>query len=176
MPLPPEHLLDELATGYVQAVAAMAGAIIAVSRLDYGVDGTLNHIVRAKKDRSPGYKFIPEGFSVEFQLKGTTAATIRKEHVEYDLNVRNYDLIVNRSSMATPLYLFLVCFGSEADKWVAIEPEQLILKASAYWWRQSAAPTSNSSTIRIEIPVMSRLTSNAIADMLIAAKSRFGLQ
>jgi hypothetical protein len=41
MPLPREHLLDELATAYVQAVAAVAGATIAVSN-DYGVDGTLN--------------------------------------------------------------------------------------------------------------------------------------
>jgi hypothetical protein len=32
MPLPREHLLDELATAYVQAVAAVAGATIAGSR------------------------------------------------------------------------------------------------------------------------------------------------
>jgi len=41
MPLPREHLLDELATAYVQVVAAVAGATIAVCRQDYEVDGTL---------------------------------------------------------------------------------------------------------------------------------------
>jgi len=46
MPLPREHLLDELATAYVQAVAAMAGATIAVSRRDYGVDGVVKDISR----------------------------------------------------------------------------------------------------------------------------------
>jgi len=41
MPLPREHLLDELATAYVQALVAVAGVTISVSRLDYGVDGTI---------------------------------------------------------------------------------------------------------------------------------------
>jgi len=40
MPLPREHLLDELATAYVQTIAAVAGATIAVGRRDYGVDGS----------------------------------------------------------------------------------------------------------------------------------------
>jgi hypothetical protein len=175
MPLPREHLIDELATAYVQAVAAVAGATIAVGR-DYGVDGTLNHIVRAKKDGAEGYKFIPDGFSVEYQLKGTTTAAVREDYVEYDLNARAYDLIVGRSPVATPLYLFLVCFGPDAEHWIGIQPEQLILRASAYWWKPSAAPTRNISTVRIAIPVMGRLTSDAIADMLEASKARFGLQ
>jgi hypothetical protein len=49
MALPPEHLLDELATAYVQAIVSAAGATIAVSRLDYGVDGTLK--ARSTTDR-----------------------------------------------------------------------------------------------------------------------------
>ena len=175
MPLPRDHLLDELATAYVQAVAAAAGATIAVSRLDYGVVGTLNRVVRVKKDSSRGDKFIPEGFSVEFQLKGTTVTTIQRDYVLYDLNVRNYDLIVGRSAVATPLYLFLVCFDSEAENWIAIQKKELILRASAYWWKQSAVPTGNLSTVRIEIPVACRLTSNAIEEMLEASRNRFGL-
>src|SRR3972149_12331605 len=103
MALPREHLLDELATAYVQAVAAVAGATIAVSRLDYGVDGTLKHIVKSEEDR-----FIESGFPADFQLKGTTSSEIRGGHISYDLKVRNYDLIVTRQQIATPYYLFLV--------------------------------------------------------------------
>src|SRR5215211_7931808 len=169
MPLPREHLLGELATAYVQVVAAAGGATIAVSRRDYGVDGTLNEIVRAKRRESPEYKFVPEGFAVEFQLKGTTGAAISNEHVSYDLNVRNYDLIVGRSPMATPLYLFLVCFGPDVDDWIAVERDQLILRASAYWWTQSAVPTENVSTVRVQILLVNRLTSAAIGDMFEAS-------
>jgi hypothetical protein len=101
MPLPREHLLDELATAYVQAIAAAGGAVISIGRRDYGVDGTVDRIVQAKRSTSPGHKFVPEGFAVEFQLKGTTVATVGLDHVGYDLDVRNYNLIVERSRVAT---------------------------------------------------------------------------
>jgi hypothetical protein len=98
MPLPREHLLDELATAYVQAVAAVAGATIAVSR-DYGVDATLSQIEPLRT--AEGTQFIPSGFPVDFQLKGTTVAVIREDRVQYDLKVRNYDLIVGRPALGT---------------------------------------------------------------------------
>jgi hypothetical protein len=63
MPLPREHLLDELATAYVQAMAAVAGATIAVSR-DYGIDGSLSQIEQLRTDR--GTRFVPSGFPVDF--------------------------------------------------------------------------------------------------------------
>src|ERR1700687_1343290 len=106
MPLPREHLLDELATAYIQAVAATGGATLSVTRRDYGVDGTLNHILKVKD------QFLPSGFPIEFQLKGTTVAKIGDAHVQFDLKVRNYDLVVTREPWAAPLYLFLVCFDS----------------------------------------------------------------
>jgi hypothetical protein len=124
MPLPPEHLLDELATAYVQAIAAVAGATIAVSRRDYGVDGTLKQIV------SVDGSFIESGFPVDFQLKGTTTASPRGARVPYDLKVRNYDLIVSRAPLGTPYYLYLVCFEGTSGEWFTLEPGELILRAS----------------------------------------------
>ena len=50
MPLPRERLLDELATAYVQAVAAVVSATIAISRQDYGVDGKLRHVLKTPGD------------------------------------------------------------------------------------------------------------------------------
>ena len=167
MPLPREHLLDELATAYVQAVAAVAGATIAVSKQDYGVDGTLKHIVKVARDR-----FVEAGFPVDFQLKGTTVASVREERVRYDLKVRNYDLIVSRSPAGTPYYLFLVCFNSSED-WFALSPSELILRASAFWWTEAGPGTSNSATVRIEVPLKNRLTPDAIEGMLLASKERF---
>ena len=175
MPLPREHLLDELATAYVQAVASAGGAVIAIGRRDYGVDGTMDRVVQTKRSTSPGRKFIPKGFAVEFQLKGTTLASVGAEHVVYDLDVRNYDLIVGRSRVATPLYLFLICFGPKTQDWISVENERLSLRASGYWWTQSGGSTENTSTVRIQIPVANRLTSRAIEDMLIASKNRFSL-
>jgi len=168
MPLPREHLLDELATAYVQGVAAAAGATIAVSRRDYGVDGTLKHIIKAGGDR-----FVESGFPVDFQLKGTTTATRTGSSITYDLKVRNYDLIVERGLLAAPYYLFLVCFPANADRWIVQTSEELILSASAYWWTDVAQPSSNTSTVRINIPAAQRLSAKSLEDILRVAKQRF---
>lgn len=168
MPLPREHLLDELATAYVQAVAAMGGATIAVSRKDYGVDGTLKHILKTTGDR-----FVESGFPVDFQLKGTTTAEINSGVVSYDLKVRNYDLIVERSVLAAPYYLFLVCFGKDVDRWIVQAPEELILSASAYWWTHTGERSRNSSSVRINVPTAQRLNVQSFESILQAAKVRF---
>ena len=112
MPLSHEHLLDELAIAYVQVVAAMAGATIAVSRSDYGVYGTFSYVVQAGEEGLQEYKLFRGGFAVEFQVKGTAAAIMNKDFVAYDLNVRNYDLIVTRSPILSPSLFVLVCFDS----------------------------------------------------------------
>jgi hypothetical protein len=168
--------LDELATAYIQAVVAAAGATMAVSRLDYGVDGTIREIVRATKKRSTQYKFIPSGFPVDFQLKGTSIAVAKDGYVTYDLKARNYDLIVGRPSQDTPLYLFLVCFHQEIDNWLAIDSEKLVLNASAYWWREGSGQTKNATTVRLHIPTTSLLTADAMLDLLDTSKRRLVLQ
>jgi hypothetical protein len=168
MPLPREHLLDELATAYVQVIAAAGGATIAISRRDYGVDGTLKHIVKA-----PGDRFAESGFPVDFQLKGATTATIDSTNIVYDLKVRNYDLIVERGISAAPYYLFLVCFDEDADRWIVQSSGQLILCASAYWWTHAGQRSGNSSSVRINIPAAQRLSVRSVSDILLAAKQRY---
>jgi hypothetical protein len=166
MPLPREHLIDELATAYIQTIAAAAGCTIAVSRRDYGVDGTLKHIVK------DGPRFIESGFPVDFQAKGTIIAPIVDDQLTYDLNVRNYNLIVTRSPNATPYYLFLVCFASEGD-WIVEESERLAFNASAYWWTVSGIRSDNITSVRIRIPRLNQLTSGAIEHMLAASREKF---
>jgi len=168
MPLPREHLLDELATAYLQAIAATAGATMAVSRLDYGVDGTLKQIVRTERDR-----YIESGFPVDFQLKGTTIAEFDEQYVRYDLKIRNHDLIVARDFAAVPYYLFLVCFSSSASDWLDEKFDGIFVRAIAFWWTEFAAPSGNKSSVRIHIPKQNRLTSEAIVGILEESKDRF---
>jgi len=167
MPLPREHLLDELATAYVQAVVAAAGATLAVSRRDYGVDGVVKDI---KAGGADGY--FETGFPIEFQLKGTAVAGATSGHMKHDLRVRNYNLIVSRSVHATPYYLFLVCFDQVAANWAVVEPQKLVLNAAAFWWRQFGTRTENTASVRIEVSEENRLTPAAIRAMLDASRAR----
>jgi hypothetical protein len=167
MPLPLTHLIDELATAYVQAIAAAAGATIAVGR-DYGVDGILKHIVKTDDE---GY--VESGHPVEFQLKGTTQVIDDGHVIKFDLRARNYNLIVRRSETETPCFLFLVRFGADSENWMTVEPERLILNASGFWWKHSGVRTTNTSSVRIEIPVGNHLTSVAMVEMLRDSRERF---
>jgi hypothetical protein len=169
MALPREHLLDELATAYLQVLAAAAGATIAVSRLDYGVDGTLKQIVWTE----PG-RYIESGFPVDFQLKGTTTAKFFEQYILFDLKARNHDLIASRESSAVPYYLFLICFSADPKDWFREELEGIFLRATAFWWTTFAAPSGNTSVVRIQIPMHNRLTAQSIDAILEASKDRFG--
>ena len=171
MALQREHLLDELATAYVQALVAVAGATAATFRRDYGVDGILSPIEPVRS--AQGMQFIPSGFPVDFQLKGTTVASIREERISYDLKVRNFDLIRSRHARGTPYYLFLVNFVSPSQDWFALKPNELILRASAFWWTEAGPRTTNASSVRISIPPENRLTPDAIEGILRASKERF---
>jgi hypothetical protein len=151
----------------VQIVAAAAGATIAVSRRDYGVDGIVTDINSGGAD---GY--FETGFPVEFQLKGTAVAGQTAGSFKYDLRARNYNLIVSRPARATPYYLFLVCFEQDVANWAVVEPQRLVLNASAFWWRQSGKRTENAASVRIEISDENRLTPGTIRSMLDASRAR----
>lgn len=170
MPLPPEHLLDRLATSYVSAVAATASANVNKGDLDYGVDGIVSRVVKAKRRNAPGHKYVSDGFIVEYQLKATTRAALRNDHVAYDLDSRAYDMIVTRPAGAVPLYLFLVCFGAEQDEWMHIDAQQLTLRASGFWWRIRAPATTNKKSVTIQVPRDNALSGSAIAALLQQAE------
>jgi len=118
MALPSTHLIDELATAYVQAMAAAAGCTIAVQRRDYGIDGTFRLI-------SSDDGFYETGYPVDFQLKATSNAAETDTEVVFDLKIANYNKIVTRPANAAPYYLLLVCFSGPAEEWCKISREQL---------------------------------------------------
>jgi len=167
MALPREHLLDELATAYVQAMAAAAGATVAISRRDYGIDGTLRRILRSRN------WYFDSGFPVDFQLKGTSTAAIESDHVAYDLKARNFDLIVGRPRMAIPYYLFLICFPRNEQNWIAVEDQRLLLGASAFWWTDSGFRSQNERSVRLRIPIGNRLTISAIRAIVSKPKTEY---
>jgi hypothetical protein len=119
--------------------------------------------------------YAESGFPVDFQLKGTTAAEFHADHIRYDLWVRNFNLIVTRPRTAIPYYLFLVCFSSQEEDWIAVEDERLVLGASAFWWTSLGARSQNAASVRLRIPIGNRLTSSAIDDIMTKARAEYRL-
>jgi len=123
--------------------------------------------------RSDNDRFNESGFAVDFQLKGTTVARVTKDFVTFDLNARNYDLIVTREGNASPYYLFIVCFPPDISQWVAADQDRLMLNASAFWWKHSAAPTTNVRSVRLAIPIKNRLTFAALETIFEVSAERY---
>lgn len=149
---------------------------MSVSRLDYGIDGTIRQIVRVTKKETGQQRFVPSGFPVDFQLKGTSTAVDEGAQVVYDLKARNFDQIVGRKPQEAPLYLFLICFSSKVDSWVTLDSKRLVLNASAFWWRERSNQTGNSSTVRLNIPAANRLNTDSMRRLLDSSRNRPGLQ
>lgn len=166
MSLPSTHLIDELATAYVQAVAAAAGSTIAVQRRDYGIDGTFRLI-------SSDDGFYETGYPVDFQLKATSNAAETNTEVVFDLKIANYNKIVTRPANAAPYYLLLVCFSGPEEEWCKISGERLCLSAKSYWWTGNEVSASNTSTKRLRIPQQQRFSIHAISNMLNEAEARY---
>jgi Domain of unknown function (DUF4365) len=167
MALPYTHLVDELATAYIQAVAATAGCTIAIQRKDYGIDGTLRYVTPSDDG------FHETGFPVDFQLKGTSIDEADGDEVVFDLKVANYNKIVARSPKSAPYYLLLICFPHGPVEWCRVSDEELVLAARAYWWTEVGARALLRSTKRIRIPNTQRLSNDAIVRMFATAEARY---
>jgi hypothetical protein len=168
MPLPYSHLIDKLATAFLQAMAATAGCTIAVQRRDYGIDGTFRYI-------APDSGHHETGFPVDFQLKATALGTFDKNDIVLDLKVANYNKIVTRPARAAPYYLILVCFPPKIQNWLRISDEELVLAARAYWWTGVGTNAQLQSTKRIRIPTIQRLNNDSISNMFAVAEARYQL-
>lgn len=58
--------------------------------LDYGFDGTFRSI------RTRGSRFVTQGLAVDFQLKASINYIIEAEYIVYDLDVKNYNDLIER--------------------------------------------------------------------------------
>jgi hypothetical protein len=75
--------------------------------------------------------------------------------------------------MGDAILSFLGMLCIRPATWIVLNAEALILNASAFWWTEGGARSANVATVRIEIPLANRLTSQVIEDMLTGAKKRF---
>ncbi len=80
--------------------------------LDYGFDGTVRSI------RARGSRLVTQGLAVDFQLKASINCLIESEYIIYDLDVKNYNDLIERrlSSNGIPCILLLKTLPASRDK------------------------------------------------------------
>ena len=147
---------DALAQLYVAAVAARAGYVI--SKKDFDRDG-IDITVEAGGNMRP---------KLDIQLKATVNLKQINGKTKYTFQCpkRNYELL--RPPTQTPRILVVLRLHKEPDKWLSLEPEEMILRHSAYWISLSGAPAIKvgQESKAVHLPVANRLNHTALQKLM----------
>ncbi len=142
--MPESFKAQALSGAYIRAIAANAGANIYKSEEDFGVDMSFCKIVHRHGRYTDAFSV-----AVPFQIKASKVWELRGDTVIYDLEVKNYNDLVN-SRIGV---LVLMCLPPTSDEWLRQDEECLCLHKCCYYWRPSdRAETLNTEKKRIYIP------------------------
>jgi hypothetical protein len=145
--LPQQSVEQLLSLAHIQAVAGQAGVSMSYFDLDYGFDGTFRSI------RARGSRLVTQGLAIDFQLKASVNVTIELEYIVYDLEVKNYNDLIERrlSNSGIPCILLLKALPASKDEWLTASEESLVLGGGCYWAYLDGELSTNSKTVRIRI-------------------------
>ena len=135
----PNFIQEQLSIAYVKAVIFRAG--FNLSRLvvdDHGIDGTIKSYTRGIN-------------RVDFQLKASYDYRLAQNHVVFDLNVRNYNVLAEAEGI--PAVLVLFAMPSDPALWLDQSEDKLQLRHCAYWLSlEGEQPSDNDWTKTVHIP------------------------
>lgn len=151
-----EHQKEWFSRAFLTAVAASAGFPVEITLNDlFGVDATVRDGVVA----------------VDWQLKGTASPDFTHTELRFDLDVRTYNLL--RVTRNTPAYLGVVVVPEDVEGWVHQSPRRLLLRHCGYWVRLTGMPpTTNTTKIRIHIPLDNILCAGDIPEIMADERGR----
>jgi hypothetical protein len=161
-----QHIEEDLSRAYVQAVAARAGANLAMKERshDYAIDGTFHQV-----------SFIHDGLresgcSLHFQLKASKNVKISGDHALFDLDVGTYNYLIARAGKKTAerAILIVLALPKRERDWFSLDEKSLILKKCCYWLELTGVLSLNKATRRVKLPRTHLLTPDAVLKMLDA--------
>jgi hypothetical protein len=113
---------------------------------------------------SPSSAGTTSASRLDMQVKAT-ASRLLGNQIAHDLDVKNYDEL--RVDQQVPRILVVVNLPKQHSHWCKCSDRQLVLRRCG-WWRTllGAPPTTNSSSVRIQIPRVNRLDPAAISAIM----------
>jgi len=72
---------------------------------------------------------------------------------------------VEEDDPPTIFILFHMLPDEEINNWLILNQEQLTLRRCCYWKYITGSPTTNTSRVRVEIPIDQRFTPEALIDL-----------
>ncbi len=148
----PNFVQEQLSLSYVRSVIYNAGFNLSRCEVDdHGIDGTIQSYSRGRN-------------RVDFQLKSTTQYGIRNGNVIYDLRNENYNQLIEAEGLPQILILYLM--PKNNNLWLWQDHHEMCLRKCAYWVSlMGNQPSSNSSTVRVEVPLANMFDRNGLQVM-----------
>lgn len=156
-----EQIKERISRHFVELLAARRGFKCTKPDPDNGVDLSISRALVQERDGKK--RWLDTGEYVEIQLKCTCEGQVqwREEDLKYDLESKTYNDLVDRQSSGflTPLILILLVLPDDPELWLTISTEEVILRRSAYWYQPPVGSerTSNTHTVRIEVPLQNKI-------------------
>jgi len=153
---------EQLSYAYIHLVASAAGCTFAF-REDgdaLGIDITIM-----------GFKELEQGIiipiPIDAQVKSTSRSTIAERYIHYDLRVKNYNEL-RVEQYGSPRILIVAVLPDDPKRWLDQSEERLVLRnCAAYWMSLWGAPeTTNTSSIRVDVPRANLLTTESLTRLL----------
>lgn len=160
------HRQEALCRAYVQAVSAHAGLAYSVPVPDYGIDLCLRTIeVRGNRRTDISHQ-------LDVQLRSTTRAVQKEEHISFDVDVDTYDSLRDPEAGVPRVLIVLVLPADEAE-WITQSPSELAIRHCAYWLSLRGLPaTAAQRTCRIAIPRSNVFSVAAVRDIMQRVRER----
>lgn len=134
---------------------------------DHGVDMIVCPVT-IRQEPNGRLRYLDSQYKLDFQLKATTPAGVvdSTEDVKYDLDVKNYNDLVQRRGEPLPLHLLVVVLQSSPPTCIAVSPEQIGVLGQAYWYlpAEDAAVSDNQQQVRITIPKVNRISAQFVRE------------
>jgi hypothetical protein len=105
---------------------------------------------------------------LDVQVKSTESSDIidiGNNYIKYDLKVINYNQLIDKGRILTPIILILVLVPKKIDDWVIVDDinKKTVVQKCAYWISlKGQNPTTNKNNIRIKIPLTNILTPDSL--------------
>jgi hypothetical protein len=150
---------EEFNYAYVCALAAHAG----LNRGHFSVDDDSIDIMFQGR----GYVGSPiRNPQIQIQLKCTSQNLVAGDVIRFPLSRKNYDDL-RGEDVITPRYLVVLLVPEDKSRWVQHNDDHLALFNLCYWLSlRNAEPTDNAVSITVEVPLVQRLTTDALYQMM----------
>jgi len=160
LPLPKRQ--EAISFAYVRAIVAKAGMNIGLpGDNDVGEDFIIFPVVKNKKSGRLSKPLKP----LYIQVKASYKYDIKDDNIIYDLDVKNYNQLIDDSYI--PFILVLYCMPPTENEWLHVCNDYTALKYCGYWtWLKGDSPSENKETQRIVIPRDRLFTEHSLKEVV----------